>query len=311
MNLNNFIVNYIWIILWILGTMFTYFIWICPEWNILRVNMKLINSSGDSSIINNLLINTCLFKYLFSRFLILLFCTTISAVITIINWCSYQGKPINNLYDAIITSVPIIGFYTLLCGIKNTDSQSEPEHFRTILKLKAIILELFISFEKKIYIKSINKKIHKWYKNDNKNHKFAALIMRMSDESFVSTLKSACSLNDSPSKEDGAIKSVLYQRPLQIMEDYFSNDIKMNVLTNILDLVETYFNLDNCEPYKVMTFFSNHDLVCKNTNKDDILANIEKEVTKNSNAKVKHKDMEATKFDRIFNDYIFVTNKNI
>lgn len=307
---NQFILKNIWVIFWIVGTLFTYYIWISPEWNKLRVNTKLINLTGINDSIRTFLITTSTLNFILSRLLIVLFCIIISAAITAIFWCSYQGKPINTLYDAFMILGPIIVFYFLLCGIKNTDSETDLNHLKIILNFKIKILELFISFEKKIYIKSINKKIYEWYKSDNSDNRFAALIMRMSDESFVSTLKSACNLDDSISKEDGAKKSVLYEKPLQIMEDYFSKDIKMNVLTNVIDLIEAYFNLDNCEPYKIMNFISTHDLVCKNANKDDILINIEKIVKEKSSQKANHKNMKATKFNSIFSDYIISSEIN-
>lgn len=306
MNSSNFIIKNIWSIFWILGTIFTYFIWIYPEWNSLRTDTKLTNSTGINDNIRKFVFFNATFKYLLIRIFIILFCAILSAAITSIYWCSYQGKPLNTLYDVFMISGPIIVFYFLLCGVKNTNSESELAHLKIILSFKIKVLELFISFEKKLYIKSIHKKICKWYKEDSTNHKFAALIMRMSDKSFVNTLKSACNLNDPITKEDGAIKSILYEKPIEIMEDYFSNDIKMNVLTNIIDLVETYFSLDNCEPHKIMNFISNHDLVCKNSNKEDILSNIEKVVDENSRMKnkIKNKNMKANKFNSLFNNYL-------
>ncbi|WP_297133151.1 hypothetical protein [Terrisporobacter sp.] len=125
----------------------------------------------------------------------------------------------------------------------------------------------------------------------------------MSDKSFVDILKHACELNDSVSKYDGAAKSILYEKPPEIMEDYFRKDTNMNVLTNVQQLIDTYFELDNCEPYKITSFISNHELACKYKSKDTILESIESLISNPEKPVNESTSMETDKFDSLFSDY--------
>lgn len=306
MSLNNLLINNTWQVFGIIGTLFTYFLWICPEWNNKRIKVKLTNSTGIDDNIKKFIKNNFKYHYYSIRFLIFAFCILISIGITLMFLYSAEGKPIEDLYDVISLSIPIITFYMLLSGIKECDSDSESNGFKLILNFKIKVLEIFIGFEKKLYLRSIHKIITQWYENDASRHEFAALIVRMSDKSFVDILKHACELNDSVSKYDGAAKSILYEKPTEIMEDYFRKDTNMNVLTNVQQLIDTYFELDNCELYKITNFISNHELACKYKSKDTILESIKSIINnpeKTVNESTSMETEETDKFDSLFSDY--------
>ncbi|WP_297133149.1 hypothetical protein [Terrisporobacter sp.] len=129
MSLNNLLINNTWQVFGIIGTLFTYFLWICPEWNNKRIKVKLTNSTGIDDNIKKFIKNNFKYHYYSIRFLIFAFCILISIGITLMFLYSAEGKPIEDLYDVISLSIPIITFYMLLSGIKECDSDSESNGF--------------------------------------------------------------------------------------------------------------------------------------------------------------------------------------
>lgn len=299
------IINYNWLIYTIIGTLYTYFVWVSPEWNKLRVGRKLISNVGVNDNIVGFIKSVHRFKYAWINICLILFCMFISGGITFMFWYAFEGKPIETLHDVGRLAIPICATYFLLSGIKKSDDGEESSNrvnVEIILNLKSKALDMLTSYEKKIYLKTLSKKINSWYETDKDSHLFAALIMRMNDKAFVKILKDACNLESyNDNKSEGALKSILYEKPLEIMEDYSNKDVKMNVLNNTLDLFTTYFELDKSEPFRLMNFMSTHEKSCTHKSREEIIEEIDKTLEDNkpqeSNDKI---EMSIDEFNSLF-----------
>ena len=305
MNFSKLIISYNWLIYTIIGMLYTYFVWVLPEWNKLRVDRKLISNVGVNDNIVGFIKSVHKFQYNWIHICLMLFCLLISVGITFMFWYAFEGKPIETLHDVGRVAIPICATYFLVSGIKKSEDSEESSNIvnvEIVLNLKSKALNMLTSYEKKIYLKTLSKKINSWYETDNDSHLFAALIMRMNDKVFVKILKDACDLESYRyDKSEGALKSILYEKPLEIMEDYSNKDVKMNVLNNTLDLFTTYFELGKSEPFRLMNFMSTHEKSCKHKSKDEILKEIDKTLEENKPQNTNNKEeMSIEEFNSLF-----------
>ena len=305
MNFKELIINWIvennWLVYFILGGVFIYFVWLKPELNDVRVKNKLISNDAENEKIKEFVksVKKCSYK----KRTILLILLSISLSITIMFWVTFEGKSINNLYDVIKIAIPISTVYLLLSGLKKSDSDDKKAKvdLDIVINLKIKILNQLVLDEKKMYSEALTKKVCEWHTKDKSDILFASLIMRMIDKSFVEMLKNACHIYSDEDKLEGASKVVLYEKPQEIIESYCNGDKKMNVLSNILDLFSGYFKLKNSDIYKLMFFISIHEQSCKNKTREEIMDEIRYMVNDKSDSYKEKEELSPKGLDDMLN----------
>lgn len=307
---------FIWGTLWVIGCLYTYYIWILPEFNLLRIKNNLLNKNGIDDTTKNFIKSEFKFMFLTMKLKLFLLSTLLSGFITLIQFYAVSGKEIKNIYDIIGLSIPLFIIYMLLSGIKEHDGTNNKieDICDILLKLKMKILYIFLEKEKNTYISCIDKKIKHWYSLENNGDSiiFATFILRMGDKVFVDILNNVCQLDDHGERSTEAKKSILSEKPLEIMNFYINNDINSNLLTRIIVLFDEYFKLENCEPYKIMSFISHTEISCGKKTRSEIKNNISSIVNKDTRNKVhkKNKAINTSTFDSFFinsdsTDYAF------
>lgn len=271
-----------WLVYFLIGVLFTFFVWIIPEWKMLRIRTKMISQSKSDDNIKRFV--KSIHKYYYAKIYIklLILSVIISIIVTLVQWVGMKDREVKGILDIFEMSLPLGMSYLFLSGINGNkeNSQEQNENNKVILNLKKRIILLIVENEKQIFQKCIHNKLHKWYYND-KGAEFPALILRMTDDSFISILKEEFSI-ENDEKNLGAEKSILIEKPSSIIENYAMGDTSMNVYYEVYNLFDKFFEDNNFGIYKIISFICEHEGICKNYKKRYVMGQIKKFVERPS-----------------------------
>ena len=267
---------FMWLIIWFIGFTFTYYVWVTPEFNALRIKNNLISKSGIDYTTKSFIKEEFRFMYVFLNLRIIILSIIISGIITLSQASASHGRPLRTLDDLVDILIPISITYLLLSGIKGDKDGGINDIGDAIIKLKLVILNLFIEREKQLYINCIDKKIKYWYRleYEKDSNLFAVFILRLCNEFFLKTINVSYEISCSGSECEKNKIYELHKKAYRIMFEYVNDDKYSNLISDIKYLFDEYFELETANPYNVISFISHTKLGARNKSKEEVVKNI-------------------------------------
>lgn len=267
---------FMWTIIWGIGFIFTYYVWITPEFNSLRIKNHLISKSGMDYTTKSFIKEEFKFMYVFLNLRIIILSLVISGVITVAQAEASYGRQLETFHDLVTILIPVSIMYLLLSGIKESKSNGIEDIGDMIIKLKLTILNIFIEKEKQLYINCIDKKIKYWYRLEfeKDSNLFAVFILRLCNEFFLKTLNESYELSNATSESEKNKIYELHKKAYKIMFEYVNDDKYSNLISDIKYLFDEYFELDASNPYSVISFISHTKLGARNKSREEVVENI-------------------------------------